>query len=448
MPTLLIAIAVLFAAAAGAQPLLPHLIGSPAPGSVLLPCGQPAGSIELTASTHLDPACTYVNNLEITASNLVLDCRGATLEAPEAGNGQGIRIRVPTTVALSNVTVRNCIVRGYQNSVRVARQGFKDLLAGGEYVNAFSNILIENSRFLDAKASGVFIDGYVTDVTLRTTEVAGAGGVGVYLEAGSKGNLVTRCDIHDNGYGDVVPEGVLINVGGTAFRYRSTGREGIAVDGSRDNRIVRNQLTNNAAGGIFLYKNCGEDFTNNPNGWWTRRYGADGNYIARNTVTQGDNGIWLGARMNENQVFMDCSDPPYVSTSGVRLYEDFARDNLIVRNRFVDVRYGIRIEDDHNRVAYNRFSSTDPTHQAILLGTRDRTTVLGQPVDGTELRGNRAEIAGNAQPYGATHPHQNTLDRGNRAAGVVVALTAAAPPPINPFLFAKLIWLDGTPPPP
>jgi parallel beta-helix repeat protein len=136
----------------------------------------------------------------------------------------------------------------------------------------------------------VFVDGYVSGVVLRDLEIAGAGGVGVYLEAGSRDNVVTRCDIHDNGYGDVDPAGIPIVIGGVTFRYLSTGREGIAIDGSRDNRILRNRIARNSAGGIFLSKNCGEDFTSRPAQWWERRYGADGNVIVRNDISDGNGG--------------------------------------------------------------------------------------------------------------------------------------------------------------
>jgi parallel beta-helix repeat protein len=340
--------------------------------------------------------------------------------------------------------VRNCIVHGFTNTVRVTRQGFKDLAAGVEYQNAFSNIVIENSRLSDSKGSGVFVDGYVTGVTLRDLEISNAGSVGVYLEAGSKDNIVRHCDIHDNGFGDVVPEGVLV----APYRYQSTGREGIAIDGSRNNRVEYNTLTNNSAGGIFLYKNCGEFFTTKPAAWWTRRYGADGNLIRHNTITNARNGIWIGSRMAENLLFMDCSDTPYPNASNVPYYEDFAGDNRIRRNTFDTVRYGIRIEDDGNRVERNSFASSDATHQAILLGTKERSAALGRPVTGVVIRGNRASITGNATPYVWIHPHSDTVFRQNRTGTVRASLAPGVQPPIDPFIFVRQIWLDGEPPPP
>jgi parallel beta-helix repeat protein len=439
--SILVAALVLAAPPALAQPLLPRLLGRIEPGSRLVGCDQADQRITVDVDTHLDPTCTYTQGFEVVASDVVLDCRGAVVERTDL-DGRGIAIRGPATVPLANVVVRNCDVRGFQNGIRVTRQGFKDLLPGEEYVDAFSNIRIDNTRVTGTRASGIFVDGYVTGVTIQRVEVAGAGSVGIYLEAGSKDNVVMRCDLHDNGYGDVDPAGIPIVVGGITFRYLSTGREGIAVDGSRNNRILRNRLAGNSAGGIFLYKNCGEDASSG--GWWERRYGADGNLITRNEIVDAPNGVWIASRAAENQFFMDCSDPAYVSGDLVRIHEEFAKDNLVRRNTFVDAAYGVRVEDDGNRVERNRFASTDPTHQAILVGTKYRTEVLMRPVSGTVVRGNLATIAGNAAPYGWIHAHDATLFAANRSHGVVVDLRPAEQPRINPFLFAKEIWVEGS----
>jgi hypothetical protein len=63
---------------------------------------------------------------------------------------------------------------------------------GLEYEAPFSNILVENTRVENTGASGIFVDGYVSGVTLRQLDVTGAGSVGIYLEAGSKDNVITR----------------------------------------------------------------------------------------------------------------------------------------------------------------------------------------------------------------------------------------------------------------
>ena len=431
--------------------LVPWLLPAataPAFDSALVGCDRADERITAVVNTHLDPSCVYTKGIDITASNVVLDCRGAVLERNDPEDGRetrlGILIEAPADVPLSNIIVRNCTVRGFNNDMRIRRVGAKDLPIEQKYDHPFSDIRVENTHLYDSEASGLFVDAFVSGVTIRNVEVAGAGAVGIYLEGGSKDNVVSRCYIHDNGYGQVTPEGIPIDVGGITFRYLSTGREGIAVDGSRNNRILRNVITRNSAGGIFLYKNCGEDYTQRPNQWWHRPYGSDGNLISGNEISEEENGVWIASRMAENQYFMDCSDPAYLSGPLTAVHLDPARDNVVRRNKFTEVIYGVRIEDDGALVEKNRFTSTDPTHQAIILGTKHRTEVLGQPVDGTTIRSNRSNIDGNAEPYGWIHGHTNTTFLRNRSQNVGVSLGEGVQPPINPFLFAKEIWVEGS----
>ena len=421
---------------------MPALVGELAAASKLIPCDRTDSTITIKESSHLDPSCVYDREFEITGSNVVFDCRGATI-ATERTDGRGIAIKARGDTALHDITVRNCVIRGFLNSLRVTRTNFKELAEGEEYLHTTSNILVENSRMFGSRGSGIFVDGYVADVTLRDLEIAGAGSVGIYLEAGSRDNVVQRCEIHDNGYNDTDPAGTEFSVLGGTFLYVATGREGIAVDGSRNNRIVRNRIYGNAAGGIFLYKNCGEERTTRPNGWWKRRYGADGNRIVNNEIRDEPTGIWVGSRMAENQLLMDCGDPAYGSAGTVRYHLDYARGNHLWRNRLFDVRYGIRIEDDDTWVIRNRFVGSDAGQQAILVGTKVRTELLGEPVTGASIAFNQADIAGNDQPYRWIHGQRNTRFRGNRSGRYPVDLIQGTQPPISPFLFVERFWVAG-----
>jgi parallel beta-helix repeat protein len=412
-----------------------------AAAATVIGCDQAANPIQISASGDyaLDASCTYTAGVEISASDVELDCRHAVIDDVTGTHGLGISITTPSDVALANVHVHRCDVRHFLNNVRVSRAGFKELAAGHEYDVQLSNIVIENSRFSGSRGSGVFVNGYVTGVTLRNLEIFGAGSVGIYLEAGSKGTLVERNHVHDNGYGDVTPEGIPFVVGGVEIRYLSTGREGIAIDGSRDNVVRRNVIERNSYGGIFLYKNCGENFTAQPGGWWTRRYGADGNVIERNQIRDAYTGVWIGSRMAENQRFLDCSDPAYVSGPVQRIHLDDAKQNVLQYNVFTNVDYGIRVEDDGNTIASNRFRSSDATDQAILVGTLQRTSVLGQPVSGTTITGNASQIRGNASPFSWIHGHEGTTFQRNRARGRLATLVPGVQPPINFHLFVKQI---------
>jgi parallel beta-helix repeat protein len=416
-----------------------RLAGDVDESSQLIGCDRAAERVNVTVTSHLDPSCTYTGGFDVTASNVVFDCRGARIETT-TGDGRGIGVRSPATVAQANVVVRNCVVKGFLNNIRVTRTGFKDLAPGSEYADASSNIVIENSHLYESRGSGLFVDGFVTDVTLRNLEIAGSGGVGIYLEAGSKDNVVESNHIHNNGFGDVVPEGVPFDFFGVQFRYASTGREGIAIDGSRNNVVRNNRISANSAGGIFLYKNCGEYATERPNQWWERLYGANGNLIEDNLISYEENGVWVGSRMAENQLFMDCSDPTYAADALRAIHRDVALDNTIRGNTLFKAGLGVRVEDDGTVVEDNVFLSDVATDQAVLVGTKERTAILGEPVSGTVIDGNVSLITGNHEPYRWIHGHVGTVYGENLDALTPAPLVPGTQPTINPFLFVEYFW--------
>ena len=412
------------------------------PGSLLIGCDQAATRVTVTVSAHLDPSCTYTGGFDISTSGVVFDCRGAHVEDPEGDDGVGILVTAPTTVALAHVAVRNCFVKGFLNNVRVSRSGFKTLTPGEEYEAPFSDIAVEHSHLYGSRGVGAYVDAFVTGVTLRGLDIIGSGSTGVYLEAGSKDNVVEDSTISSNGFRDVSPDGAPFFVGGVELRYQSTGREGIAVDGSRDNVIRRNWIVGNAAGGIFLYKNCGEYATQQPAQHWVRNYGADGNLIEGNLVTTGSTGIWVGSRQAENTLPLDCSDPTYVANPQIRL--DHAANNVIRGNSMSFLTYGVRVEDDGTRIEGNRFDHGIGPAQAVLVGTKYRTTVLDRPVRDTVLTGNVATYAGNDTPFRWIWDHDATTETANTANGAPTLLAPGEQPPINPFIFAIRVWVPGS----
>ena len=100
------------------------------PAPPVVPCSSTDERTTLTASARLDPACVYTRGFDITASKVTLDCRGAVIDATGRGGGSGIQVRAPADADLSRVTIRNCVVRGFLNSIRVTRDGFRALPAG------------------------------------------------------------------------------------------------------------------------------------------------------------------------------------------------------------------------------------------------------------------------------------------------------------------------------
>lgn len=399
----------------------------------MISCAQANSRIQVTESAHLDPDCVYRAGIDVTASNVVLDCRGATIDPADARSGVGIHVHSDAAHPLENVEVRNCITRGFTNGIRVSRDNFRSLTLGHEYDTPTRDIRLVNNDVSASNGTGVFVNAYVTDVTIDRQRVHGAGGPGIYLEAGSKQTTIHHSSVIGNGYATAEPNMQTRTMGANTFGYYQTGREGIAVDGSRDNVITNNVIGQNAYGGVLLYKNCGEFATEKPSQWWTRPYGATGNTITNNLIIQEDNGVWVGSRMAENTEFFDCSDTPYLTGPLQNITLDDASDNTITNNTFAHVTHAIRIEDDRTTVTGNRFvgSVTDPTFpasEAVLVGTKYRTELLGLPVTGTDVHDNIVELDGISEPYRWIH-------------APVPGFTAGTQPTIDPFLMVAKIWL-------
>ncbi len=410
-----------------------------APEPLLVDCSQAETRLELRESVRLDPSCAWTGGIDIHTSDVVLDCQGARIVGPL--RGRGIEISAPTDTALENITVRDCHVEGFLNSLRVTRDGFRDLAEGVEYENAFQNIVIEDSSFTGSRGVCVFVDGYVTGVTLRNSRLEGCGSSGVYLETGSKESLVENCDFVDIGYNENGPYWQPFDLGGQSFWFWGTGREGLSIDGSRYNRIVGNRFSGNSYGSIFLYKNCGE-YPDRPV-WFDRRYPSDGNLIEGNTFNGDRNGVWIGARMGENILPMECSEPQY--RFGYSL--DYAKDNIVRDNDFYGVSYGIRVEDDRNTISGNRFYG-DGNEQAILIGTRYRTAELDWPVTETTVTDNIASIPNNPEPYRWLYRHADTVFADNLSLDEPARICEGVTPWTAPFVMAQTVVVgdSGVPP--
>lgn len=437
-----VAVAALALVAAACQPLPPV-----EPGSAVIDCSRAGERVELTASAHLDPSCTYTAGFDITASGVTLDCRGALIKGATTAGSRGIAITAPEEVALTDVTVRNCRVEGFLNNLRVMREGFRTFAEGEEWEHPTSDILLEDNTFFASRGVGVYVDAYVSDVTVRDNQIHRAGSTGIYLETGSRRNLVTGNSLVDNGYRENGPSGQTFSFNGLDLWFWGVGREGIAIDGSYENTVTDNSFLGNSAGGIFLYKNCGE-YPDRPR-YFERRDPADRNLIEGNTFLGGRNGVWVGSRMAENTLPMDCTDPAYVDQPARRVVLDRAADNVVRGNAFYDVTYGVRVEDDRTTVEGNTFAGSGPDRHAVIVGTPDRSTVLGRPVADTVLRDNVSTIVGNPDPYREIHDPVGTVDSGNQALGAPTTVCDGQPVPRQQFIFVIAVGVPGpggTPP--
>lgn len=187
------------------------------------------------------------------ASGAGIDCRGGMLGVP----GRETTTRTPTVFIASrlqngvwrrptDVAIRDCIVHG---ALRIWGMGaggsMRDLLPSSRTAThtaaaqaaAPTRIGLTDVTFAATGSIPLYIGPGVTRVTAERPRFTGRSvSTAIYLDAESADNAVT----------------------GGVFDIR-TGREQIAVDGSARNRITDNRFALRGKGGVFLYRNCGED---------------------------------------------------------------------------------------------------------------------------------------------------------------------------------------------
>ena len=416
----------------------------------MMPCTLNTGTVTVNHDMMLNPGCTYYENFNIVTSNTTLNCRGATIDGlSQIGVGAGIKISDSAYSNMANVKVENCNVEGFMEGILSTRIGFESLGYGKEYVNYLSNILIENNTVSYTEGAGIYVDGYVTHVTISQNMIKNCGSTGIYLDSGSKFNTVTNNIIEHNGYYGVYPTGQLVNYSGISVRLFSTGREGIAIDGSSYNTIEDNQITDNSAGGVFIYTNCGEDVNSDPTAWYPRRYGSHYNVIEDNDFTDsssGETGVWIGSRRSQNLYFMDCSNPAYYSKPLIYYSLDRASSNTVENNVFNNFTYGVRVEANGANVSNNIFNGNSPTEYAVIVGTPIRTQVLNEPVSGSYITDNESYLP-NVSPYrfqiGQTEStFYNNYDNDSATQWCQVSAI-----PFDPIIFSYLIESGSVPAP-
>src|SRR6476469_5431 len=168
------------------------------PAPAVIGCDRAAHRIEVTVSSVLDPSCTYTAGFDITAADVTFDCRGALVQ--KAGGGIGILVETPADVDMAHVTIRNCRVDGFVNSIHLRRAGFNALPAGHEYDHPLDDVNVLDSILTGSRGVGLYVDGYVTNTTIRHVVVLGAGSDGIYLDAGSRYGRVVENVVAWNGY--------------------------------------------------------------------------------------------------------------------------------------------------------------------------------------------------------------------------------------------------------
>ncbi len=331
-----------------------------------------AKTIQVMGHMTLDPTQHYVaTEFHIAKSSTTLDCQGAVLDGQDKAQ---IGVRIMTYgEPLRDVTIQNCHFKNYTSgAVRVTWNGDDtrklDYPIAERYRRAPQQISLKNITVERVGRVAVYIDDYVQDVLIDGLAVSRAGGVAVYLEHHSRRTTVQNSLFEQNG-----------------FRQGRAVREGLAIDSSMDNVIRNNIFKGNAKGGVFLYKNCGEQFSAGKS--VLRTDYASRNLIEGNAFIDMPRGVWIASRQSRNLSKWDCGDTPLDDSK--TYYEDFARYNTVKANRFCGVADPVVVEDNHNTVTDNRYDKAQQKFLTITHPPRER--LRGQPVVGTVQSNNQID---------------------------------------------------------
>lgn len=319
----------------------------------------------------LDSTCTYTGTIKILQSNTKLQCNGAVLKG-EKGDKYGIFIR---GVGLRNIEVSNCRLRGYDKAAVMITSG----LSGEElardrdksYMLAPSNVTLDGLDVIGSRGNGVHFNAYVNHSTLKRSTIAKSRGVGVYLGQSSQNISILDNKFLENGGVDK-PKGF---------------REALAVDSSAKNIIKGNTFSKNAAGAIFLYKNCGEKF-DRP-GAVLRWQSSNDNLIVSNVFKDEKIGVWVASRQSRDLSKWRCGDRPV--TADGKFYKDYADNNRIEKNVFCRNGQSVRVEGDNNLIAGNRFDV--PSNDAVIMPFATTAKPDGKRTTGNRVEGD-AELKG------------------------------------------------------
>lgn len=325
-----------------------------------LPNMSKANSINNCPSTVIDgyvklqKNCIYNGTFTLNKSNTGLDCQGAVIDG--ANNKKFGVVILGSGKPLSNITVKNCIVKNFINSgIRIA-SGIPVRNLGNNpkelnYENSPKYITLDNVEVINSGKVGIFIDSYSSYITIKNSKISNSQMVGIYLEHSSRYNKILNNVIQKNGY----------NHGAV------NQREGIAIDSSADNLISGNTFIDNFAGGVFLYKNCGEkSHTKNAITRWQH---SDNNIIKNNDFLREHIGIWIASRQSKDLSRLDCGDPALDSEK--KYFKDYADNNIVDSNTFCNGHVAIIIEGDNNIIINNRVDG-DIKNNILIPSTKDK----------------------------------------------------------------------------
>ena len=280
----------------------------------------------------------------------------------------------------TDVTIKNCKIIG---SVRIQAEISMANLANSSYrpghatrmhLMAPTRITLDNLAITARGQTPVYFGMGVTNSRLVNSELKGsARSAAIYLDAESSGNLIKDDDIHTV----------------------TNNREVLAVDSSDYNRIIDNRFSALSNGGIYLYRNCGQDGI-------VRQTTPSYNMIVNNVFYYDkynpspdsvNPSVYLGARNgNRDYCGNDSSHPIGSGASDL----DYAQHNVVMQNQIYKLRVTLMIRegraastDSPNYINYNTTVTTPVKRLAGCYTGGGTSQVFILDGESAEFPGNR-----------------------------------------------------------
>ena len=328
--------------------------------------------------------CSATDSLPITAffneSQRTLDCAGGTIDhgwgrvsLPQGAVTTQVSrkpaIRLSNDRSLSDITVRNCTLRGTNHMGIEATRFFggelgpdgevgddEPLPVGHQNLN-FENLTIEDT------ITGIYLGSFSHQVDINRVTIDNTQRIAIYSDAGSHDVRIRQSRISNN-----------------------QSREAIAIDSTYDSEVSDTLFVNNREGGINVYQNCGElkgivcpvIRSTPPN---------NNRIIGNRFVNTGVSGVQIASRQGRNHSFGWCA-----TLNGLPgKFTDTSEGNVVSDNTFVcNEGTSMVIQDGPNQIVNNTIVARDHCIPfEVSTGGHGRSK--RQLLDGLQLRGNRVD---------------------------------------------------------
>ena len=198
--------------------------------------------------------------ISVGEDDLVLDCNGHTISG---NNSSGMGILVANH---NNITIKNCIVRGfyygvylyYSNGNNLTNNTVNNNLEEGIHLYESDNNILVDVTSINNPLGGIVVrysdNNFLSDIIAGYTNDRFA----IHLDHSSNNNLTgiqSSNDNNDGVYLEHSSDNILTDITAT------NNDMGISLQYSNDNLITHSTITNNNFDGIYLYSSSNNTFT-------------------------------------------------------------------------------------------------------------------------------------------------------------------------------------------